>query len=154
MTDLAFEVQDVYLTGLIVDRGPMKPTSDKMLHAQIGFDIQAAEFTAGESRLKVTTRFRVSLFMDGPPMPADAADAPNLVGSVETRFTANVDTSRPLDESDASDGALEPSLEAALPAMHPYHRAMIESHSAMLGVSPLRLPVDWAEVAANFSEVG
>jgi len=153
VTSLAFDVKDVYLTGLHVERGPMKPSSDKStLHAQIDFDVPAAEYSPGNVRVRVTTRFRIRLFLDGPP-PEDIepADAPNLIGTLETSFRANVDADRSVEESDAESGALEPAIDLAIPLIHPYHRAALESHSAMLGVSPLRLPVNWDVVAANLA---
>lgn len=70
------------------------------------------------------------------------------------RFTANVEASTVVETIDAENGRLEPATEAALVAIHPYHRAAIEMHTAMLGVSPLRLPVDWSVVAANLEASG
>lgn len=151
MTELAFTVRDAYLTGLVVERGPMKPSADRMLNAQIGFEVAKAEFTPGEQQIKITTRFSIALYLGEPDSDAagpDHSDS-NLIGNLESKFTANIESSEVISEEDAESGRLDPATEAALVVLHPYHRALIESHSAMLGVSPLRLPVDWSTVAAN-----
>lgn len=122
-----------------------------MLNAQIGFEVAKAEFTPGELQIKITTRFSIALYLGEPdadaagPEPSDS----NLIGNLESKFTANIESSEVISEEDAESGRLDPATEAALVVLHPYHRALIESHSAMLGVSPLRLPVDWSTVAAN-----
>lgn len=151
MTDLTFTVRDAYLAGLIVERGPMKPSADRMLNAQIGFEVAKAEFTPGEQQIKITTRFSIALYLGelGADSAGPDSSESNLVGNLESRFTANIESSEVIGAVDAESGRLDPATEAAIVVLHPYHRALIESHSAMLGVSPLRLPVDWSTVAAN-----